>query len=412
MSKQRRRVMKTKKKFFLVTVLASIFISFSSLCGYAKDVRGVTDTMIKIGGILDQTGPVAGDITIPVTEGLRNYTRHVNDKGGIFGRKIKVIIEDDRYSIPGCIAAFKKLLFRDEIFALIGPANTGGARALLGQIEKLKVPNLTGAPDEAQVNPLKRYIFMPFNLYDDHFGVILDYIVNDLKAKKINATFVYWDSESGKVALASVQRWAKFFNFSFNTEIINMGALDAASQVMSIKRNKPTHILIHHGSPGTVVLLRDLRKFGLNTPVYGDMITCTEDTVRMGGSASRNYIGTHIFSSWYDDGKGVEEMRRITLKYKPGTEMPYRNKMYTLGWLGMCSIFCEALNRAGRDLSIEGFVTAMESIRDMGTGGLSGPISYSPTNHKGIHYTKLYRADPESGKLVPITDWRKTPEIK
>ncbi|MBI4621398.1 MAG: ABC transporter substrate-binding protein [Desulfobacterales bacterium] len=403
--------METKGKLFLVTILASIFISFSSLCGYAEDVRGVTDTMIKIGGILDQTGPVAGDITIPATEGFRNYMSHVNDKGGIFGRKIKVIIEDDRYSIPTCIAAFKKLLFKDEIFALFGPANTGGARALFGQIEKLKVPNLTGAPDEAQVNPLKRHIFMPFNTYHDQFGVILDYIVNDLKAKKIDVTFVYFDAESGKVALASVRRWAKFFNFSFNTEIINMGALDAASQVMSIKRNNPTHILIHHGSPGTVALLRDLRKFGLNTPVYGDMITCTEDTVRMGGSASKNYIGAHPVSSWYDDGKDVEEMRRITLKYKPGTEMPYRNKIHTLGWIVATSL-CEGLKRAGRYLSIEEFVTAMESIRDMDTGGLSCPISFSPTNHQGMHHTKLYRADPESGKLVPITDWRKTPEIK
>jgi branched-chain amino acid transport system substrate-binding protein len=411
MSRERRSVMKTKKKVVLVTVLASIFIYFSSLCGYAEDVRGVTDTMIKIGGILDQTGPVAGDITIPVTEGIRNYARHVNDKGGIFGRKIKVIVEDDRYSIPGCIAAFKKLLFRDEIFALVGPANTGGARALFSHIEKLKVPNITGAPDEAQVNPLKRHIFMPFNTYHDQFGVILDYIVNDLKTTRLDVTFVYWDSESGKVALASVRRWAKFFNFNFNTEIINMGALDAATQVMSIKKKKPTHILIHHGSPGVVALLRDLKKFSLNTPIYGDAITCTEDTVRMGGSASKNYTGSSPFSSWYDEGKGVEEMRRVTLKYKPGTEMPYRNKLYTLGWI-MGAIFNEATKRAGRDLSIEGFVTAMESIRDMDTGGLCGPVTFTPANHQAMHYTRLYRGDPESGKLVPITDWRKTPEIK
>ncbi|MDY7034152.1 MAG: ABC transporter substrate-binding protein, partial [Thermodesulfobacteriota bacterium] len=317
-----------------------------------------------------------------------------------------------RCSIPAGIAAFKKLLFKDEIFALTGPAHIGTAKALFGQIEKLKIPNISGAPDEAQLSPLKRHIFMPFNVYDDQLGLISDYIVNDLKPKKIDITFIYWDSESGKVALRSAQKWAKFFNFSLsNTEIINMGALDAASQVISIRRNKPTHILIHHTSPGTIVLLRDLRKFGLHTPVYGTMTTCLEDVVRMGGSASRNYRGASPFSSWYDDGKGVEKMRRITLKYKPGTEMPYRNKWYTLGWI-IGTIYHEGLNRAGRDLSIEGFVTALESIRDMNTGGLSGPISFSPTNHQAMHRTKLYRADPESQKLVPIIDWRKTPEIK
>ena len=403
--------MKTKEKVVLVTVLASIFISFNSLRGYTEDVRGVTDTTIKIGFILDQTGPAAGDMGVPATEGFINYIRHVNDKGGIFGRKIKVIIEDDHYSIPVGLAAFKKLLFKDEIFALFGPGNTGTAKALFGQIEKLRVPNVAGSPAEVHVDPLKRHIFMPFNTYHDHFGVILDYIVNDLKAKKIDITFVYFEAESGNVALASIRKWAKFFNFNFNTEVINLGALEASTQVMSIKRKKPTHILIHHGAPGTVALLRDLRKFGLNIPVYGDILTCSEDTVKMAGSVSKNYIGAHPFSSWYDDGKGVEELRRVTLKYKPGTEMPYRSKMYTAGWI-VGSFFYEGLNRAGRDLGIEGFVTAMESIRNMDTGGLSGPISLSPTNHKGINYTKLYRGDPESGRLVPITDWRKTPKIK
>ena len=390
--------------FFFLFILLSW-----SAGGYCEPVRGVTDTMIKIGAIFDQTGPVAGDITLPATEAIRNYTRHMNDRGGVFGRKVKVIVEDDRYSIPAAIAAFKKLLYKDKIFAMLGPASTGEAKALFGKIEKLKVPTLTGAPDELQVNPLKRHIFMTFNVYDDHFGVILDYILNDLKAKKIDITFVYFDSESGKVALTCIKKWAKFYNFNFNTEIINLGALDAASQVMSIKRNKPTHILIHHGSPGTVALLRDLKKFGLNIPVYGDMITCMEDTVRMGGSASKNYIGAHPFSSWYDDGKGMEEMRRITLKYKPGTEKPYRNKIHTAGWIIATTLF-EGLHRVGRDLTIDKFVRALESIKEMDTGGLSGPVGFSPTNHKGIHYTKLYKADPASGKLLPITDWRKTPE--
>ncbi|MEW6615537.1 MAG: ABC transporter substrate-binding protein [Thermodesulfobacteriota bacterium] len=403
--------MKVRKDVLLVAgLLVSIFLIYGSL-SHAKEVRGVTDTTIKIGVILDQTGPIAGDIGIPITEGIRNYTRYVNDKGGIFGRKIKLIVEDDHYSIPACIAAFKKLLFKDEIFAMYGPGNAGGAKALFGQIEKLKVPNMSIAPDDAQINPLKRHIFMPFNVYHDQWGVVLDYIINDLKAKKINVTFVYWDSESGKVNLASVRKWAKFFNFNLDTEIINMGALDATSQVMTIKRKNPTHILIHHGAPGVVALLRDLRKFGLNIPVYGNIISCTEDTVRMGGSASKNYIGAHPFSSWYDDGKGAEEMRRITLKYKPGTEMPYRSKMYTGGWM-FAALICEGLNRVGRNMSIEGFVTALENIKDMDTGGLSGPVTFSPTNHQGIHRTKLYRADPESGKVVPITDWRKTPEIK
>ncbi|MDY7030512.1 MAG: ABC transporter substrate-binding protein [Thermodesulfobacteriota bacterium] len=394
-----------------VCFLAVLFlILIGSADGYAEPVRGVTDTTIKLGAILDQTGPIAGDITLPVTEALKNHIRHINEHGGFLGRKIKLIIEDDRYSIPAGIAAFKKLLFKDKIFILFGPASTGEAKALFKRIEKMKIPTLTGAPDVAQIKPLKRYIFMPFNVYDDQFGVIFDYIVNDLKPKKVDITFVYFDAESGKVALASVRKWAKFFNVNLTTEVINMGALDAASQSLSIKRKNPTHIVIHHGSPGTVALLRDLKKFGLDIPVFGNAISCMEDTVRMGGNASENYFGAHIVSSWYEDTEGVKNLRNVTLNYNPGTERPYRSKLYTLGWL-VPIILKEGIIRAGKELNTESLIKAWESIREMDTNGISGPVTFTPTNHKGLHYTKLYKTEPESEKLIPITDWRIPPEI-
>ena len=392
--------------FFIVFILI-----WWSADGYSEPVRGVTDTTIKIGAILDQTGPIAGDIGLPVTEALKIYTQYINDGGGLFGRKVKLIVEDDRYSIPAGIAAFKKLLFKDRILAMVGPASVGETKALFGQIDRLKIPTITGAPDKSVVVPFKRYMFMPFNVYGDQLGVIFDYIINDLKPEKFDITFVYPDAESGKVALTATREWAKHFDFKFSTEIINLGALEATSQVLSIKRRRPTHIVIHHGSPGTAVLLREMKKFGLNIPVYGTMVTCTEDTVRMAGNASKNYIGAHAFSSWYDDMEGPERMRKITLKYRPGTEKNVRNKIYTAGWIITTTLY-EGLTRAGKDLNIESMVSALESIKKLDTKGLCGPITFSSTDHQGLYHSRLYKADPQSGTLVPIGDWRKAPQIE
>ena len=392
-----------------VLILSVMFMGYTNT--YSKSVRGVTDTSIKIGLISDQTGPIAGDIGLPVTDALRIYTQYINDKGGIFGRKAIVLVEDDRYAIPAAIAAFKKLVFKDRIFILIGPVSTGGNKALFSQIDKNEVPNISVAPDEAMINPLRKYTFMPFNLYDDQLGVIFNYIVKDLKQKNIKITFVYFDAESGKVALASTEKWAKFFNFKFDTEIINLGSLDATSQVMSIKRKKPTHIVIHHGSPGMVVLLRDLKKFGLHTPVFGTTIACTEDTVKMARSASKNSIGAHPFCSWHDDFEGPIKMREITLKYRPNAKKKSRSMMYTAGWVASTTVY-EGIKKAGRDLNVESVLRGLEAITNLDTKGLSGPINFSPTNHKGVEHSKLYEADPESGRLIPITDWRKAPVRK
>lgn len=384
-------------------------ILFGSTYGYTESVRGVTDTTIKIGVIMDLTGPSAGDIGLPITEALKNYTRYINESGGIFGRRIKLIVEDDRYAIPAGIAAFKKLLFRDRMFGFVGPGNTGAGRILYPKLDKHKVPTLAAVPDEFTVKPLKRHIFFPATIYDDHIGVIFDYIIHDLKPKELNMTFVYFDAESGKVGLTSAEKWAKHFNVHFDKEIISMGALDATSQVMNIKRNKSTHIIIHHTSPAAAALLRDLHKFGLHIPVFGTLINCTEDTVRMAGSASRNYMGAHSFGSWYDDSEGIKMMRRITLKYKPGTEKPHRTNIYTAAWV-LSTVFYEGFYRAGKDLTVESLVAGLESIKDLDTKGICGAISFSHTDHKGLYHSKIFKADPESGTLVPITDWRRTPK--
>ena len=378
---------------------------------FSENVRGVTETTIKIGAIADMTGPVAS-VTSILGQATRNYTRYINDSGGINGRKIECFIEDDRYSIPLGIAAFKKLVFRDKVFVVMGPYHTASIKALFGQMEKLKIPNLAFLPQPSIVNPIKKYMFTTGEFYDDDFGVIFEYIMNEQKSKDIKIAFVTYDGESGKEVLESIKKWAKLFKYEnpIRREIIPLGAMEASSQVMSIKRKGITHILIHHSVSGAALLLRELRKFGLKTPVFADLLSCSEDTVKLAGEASRNYIGAHGVSSWYDDLPGMKNVRDITLGYHPGTDKPWRSKYYTAGWIVMM-ILREGMEMAGKNLTPESCVKALESIKDFDTQGLCGPVTFSPTDHKGFSSVKLFKADPASGKLMPITEWRNPPEF-
>ena len=394
-----------KSIIFFLTLLLLIFLG--SIDAYPESVRGVTNTTIKIGVIMDITGPTSGDIGHPLTAAFRNYAKYINDNGGIFGRKAKLVVEDDRYSIPAAIAGFKKLVFKDQVFALIGPGSSGGNRVLFKQFAKHRVPNMSVAPAKEVVRPLKKYVFLSVNLYDDHLGVIFDYILNELKPEKPKITFVYFDAESGRSALESMKKWAEYFNFEFDTEIISMGALDATSQAMNIRRKKSTIVAIHHTSPATAALLRDLRRYGLDIPVFGTAIAIKGDTVKIARTASRNSFGALPFITWNEDTEGSVKMKEISSQ----AENKYCNGIYIIGWVASINLY-EGLKRAGRDLSIEKLITGLESIRNFDTGGLCGPVNFSPTDHQGIYHSKLYKADPENGRVVPITDWRLPPEIK
>ena len=78
---------------------------------YSKEARGVTKDSIIIGSIADHTGPTS-NIGVLMVEAYKIFFRHINDEGGINGRKIKLVAEDSRYSIPASIAAFKSCYSR------------------------------------------------------------------------------------------------------------------------------------------------------------------------------------------------------------------------------------------------------------------------------------------------------------
>ena len=396
--------------FFILTLLATIVFVFGQTA-LSQDVRGVTDTTVKIGIIADMTGPIAS-VTGILAPATRNCARYLNEKGGVHGRRIEVIAEDDHYSIPVGIAAFKKLVFRDKAFAVMGPYHTASIKALFGQVDKYKIPDIAAVPQPSMVNPVKRYLFATGEFYDDDIGVLFNYIMSELKPQDPKIAFCTFDGESGKEVHDSVKKWARFFHYkpSIPKVIIPLGAMEASSQVLTIKRKKITHILMHHSVSGASLLLRELKKFGLNTPVFADVLSCSEDTVKLAGSASKNYTGAHGFSSWYDDNPAMKKVREVTLKYHPGTETPWRSKYYTVGWLGM-TLLHEGMKRAGRDLTPESCVQGLESIKDFDTQGLCGPVTFSPNDHKGFSTCKLFKADLKSGKLVPITDWTNPPAL-
>ena len=392
---------------FLFSMICSIILLSEA---NAEDVRGVTDELIKIGAIIDQTGPAA-NIGIPLASGSAVHIRHINDQGGINGRKLKFILEDDHYSIPIGIAAFKKLVFKDNIFALIGPASVGESRTLFRQMEKFKLPTIVESPDYAAVTPFKRYVFMPVDQYEQEMGVSFEYILKDLKAKEPRITYVYYDKESGKICMESAKKWAKVLGLkNMNFEVLPLGALDAASQVMSIKRKGVDYILIHHPGPGAVALLRSMKQFRLKVPVFGDIISCSEDVVRLIGESGKHFFATSPVSPWYHDSPGMKKLRDITLSYFPGTEKPYRNLYYTIGWM-VSEVLCEGIKRAGNNLTAETLVDNLETLRNYDTAGLCGPINITSKTHQFLDSCKIFRADPTTGTVVPITNWREPPDM-
>ena len=395
------------KKVVLVLVV-TLVVSLTLFCVHTvnAEVRGVTDKTIKIGLIFAMTGPGA-DLGVQLVNAIRTHTRYINDKGSVNGRQLNLIVEDDRYSIPPAIAALKKLVYKDRIFAMIGPSSASLVNVLWKNIQKDKLPTVSIPMSEVTVTPLKRYIFIITDTYPGQVKVLIDYMIKDFKLKEPRVALVYPDTETGKIDLAPAIERLKRYNITPVTkEVLSPFAIDAATQVMSIKRHK-ANAIAHVGTvpPTTITLLRGLKKMGLKIPVFGSWGAMLGEEMNAMGELAKDLYSVHATSPWYDKGHGLEKMRKITLKYYPGTEKPYRGTIYTHGWI--CNtVLVEGLKRAGRNLNEKTLISALENIKNYDTGGLCGPISYSPTSHKGGDSWKIYKADPVNGKYVPLTRWR------
>jgi branched-chain amino acid transport system substrate-binding protein len=402
------------KKLLVVsfTLLMSCLLSVGAGTGYSKEVRGVTDDTIKIGVMMGQTGPTA-DSGIPYAAAAQNYFRYINEAGGVHGRKVKVLVEDERYSIPIAIAAFKKLVYKDEILALLGAGGTTPVVALYRSIEKEKVPTLPVSLAESNIKPQKRYIFIPGGTYNEMMYVLCDYIMNDLPFKKPRIAVVVPDHEAGRQDFNSfVERLEQYGIKLADKEIVNFGAIEATTQVLAIKKANVDCIVIG----GSVVqncnvLLRELKKYSLAMPVLGSWATCTEYLVEVARDAAKNYYGTTKFASWYDEGTGVKLMREITKKYKTSEQKLFTGRLYTAGWF-TSMVAAEGMKRAGRDLGVETYVGGIESMRNFDSGGISAPITYGENNHYGNKSWKVYKANVEKKILEPVTDWRDPKQLK
>ncbi|MFH1625272.1 MAG: ABC transporter substrate-binding protein [Pseudomonadota bacterium] len=294
-----------------------IMLLLGGIPSHAEEVRGVTKDTVKIGHLIDMTGPTAGTVRF-IPEAVRNYFQYINSEGGINGRQVKVIFEDDRYSIPAALAAFKKLVYRDKVFALIGAGSTGGTTSLLRHIAKEKIPMFNYPVSEIIYIPPKRYVFGQGLTSEDEVRTIYHYILNVLGDKTPKIAIVYPDVEFGKYGRDTARERSRKFGLKLYEEILSIGALDATSQVLSLKRVKPDYIILHGPPAFAGAVMRDARKFGLSVKLFMATYFAADDvTVRMVGKAAEKFIGTSNVCTWYDKSPGAAKMRDITQKLRP-----------------------------------------------------------------------------------------------
>ena len=390
---------------FLMTCLGLLYATNA-----LPQERGVTKDTIKIGTILVKTGPVAA-LGLPDGWGIQDAFTEANEQGGINGRKIESIWEDDQFKTPQAISAFNKLIYRDKVLSIVTCGGTPQTIALFDLINKDKVVNIPNALADEMYEPYKPYIFILGATYETQVQLMFDYIMHDLKAKNPRIAVVYAETEFGKKGLEAAQKRAKQYGIQLVAELVlNIGSVDASSQVLSLKKDNVDYVVTCNLVPPIITFLKTAEKYDYWPTTFGINWSCDDVVVKACKTAAKNYIGVNFVGGWSDDTPGMKRVRELAKKNGRDPDKMLTS-LYTHG-VATGTVYAEGLKRAGQNLTPDSFKNALETLKDFDTGGIIPPVTFTSTSHAPSPLSRLYRADPDKGAMIPITDWRKPMELK
>jgi branched-chain amino acid transport system substrate-binding protein len=185
-------------------VLVFILVAMSVM-GVAQGVPGVTEDKILIGSFQALSGPVA-PIGLDMTRGMQTYFRWINDLGGVWGRKIELLVENDQFNPALTVALVKKLVESDGVFAIVGGLGTPGCLAVMDYLNSNGVPFVyQGSGSSKLAFPPKEWVFAVQPNYTVEGQIIAKYAVEELGAKRI--AVIYQNDDIGNEGLNGVKMY-------------------------------------------------------------------------------------------------------------------------------------------------------------------------------------------------------------
>jgi branched-chain amino acid transport system substrate-binding protein len=352
---------------------------------FAQDRTGVTGDTIKIGLF----GPMTGVSSVVQKQvyGSAAIYKDVNDHGGINGRKIELVIEDDGCNPNKGIAAVKKLLYQDNVFLLHGAWCSSVALAIKPELAKdPHVPYLVlGAVSAAISSPVQANVFHPIATSRTAGEQMAEFALSKPGVKKI-AVIRHsdeWGTIYSKTAIDKLKEHGIEPVVIANFE---RGATDATSQILSIKEAAPDVVLAFLYPPEFAIYVRDAYKYRIKATTIGSTATSIDETNKMVGIPSAM---NDVYCAWPLAGSltspEMAPFAKVFTKYYPSESLDM-NGFYSMG--GAIAIV-EVLKRLGPDVTREGFIAELNKLKDFSTGVQSGPISFSPEDHSGIHAVKM-----------------------
>ncbi|MBW2566986.1 MAG: ABC transporter substrate-binding protein [Deltaproteobacteria bacterium] len=354
---------------------------------------GVSPNEIVIGSSL-ALGGHASFLGTEYLHGAMCLINQINKEGGIHHRKIRVIAYDDGYDPPRCVANTQRLIHKDKVFALFCYVGTPTTVKIIDTVEDNKIPLVglfTGA-DKLRF-PFKHYIFNVRSSYYQETNAVVRYFVEQKGLRRI-AVFYQYD-DYGFDGLKGTQIALQRYGLSpVATGSFVRGTLDVEDALKKIRKSEAQAVIMIGTYSPCAKFIQEARAKRYNPLFHNVSFVGADKLVQELGDAGEGVLITQVVPPPTQRIllPATEQYSRLLSQYYP-QDRP--NFVSFEGFIN-ARVLVEALRRAGRDISREGFIRALESIKEHYVG-IGAVINFGPKDHQGID--DVYLTEVKDGQL-------------
>jgi branched-chain amino acid transport system substrate-binding protein len=351
---------------------------------------------VKVG----MSGPFSGGLSLlgqSVRDGVEVAFAEINDQGGIVGRKLNFIAEDDGYEPMRTIASARKLVEQDKAVALLAVTGTAPSAALLPFVTESKTPMLFPyAFAHALTTPVNRDVFTTLPEVRVQMLVLANYILNTLKQTKVAA--IYQNDDFGQDAVAGLdERFGRdkvtLVKLPFDRGTTNFSGVVAQAKAAGVE-----HVVFLGIPKDAALVMREANNLGWKPQFSGHNALGDPQTFQLAGPLAEGAIAIAVMEPLDSDKPAVKAFIAAQQKYKPNT----KPTTYSMHGYQSGKIFAEVLKRAGGKTDEASIVGALEGLKAYDTG-LMAPLTFSATQHAGALSGAIMKA--EGGKWKIISGW-------
>ncbi len=353
----------------------------------------------QVGAILSLTGTYAA-LGTSERNALELEAKRVNDAGGVNGRQIELIIEDDGTDEAKAVAAASKLLSQDEVIAVLGATGTGQSMAIRSEINRAGVPQISLAGGTVITSTFDPLVFQtPWSN-----ALVVPFVLDSLVADGNTKIAVISDSGGyGKDGNAIIIAEAPKKGIQVVSEqTFNPGDTDFSAQLTKIKSSDAQAVLLWTAGKEGASIVKSAADLGLTLPQYGGSGQAKTEFPAGAGPAADGFVfGTGrslVTSNWPAD----SEQYKVVSDFSERYEVAYGQNpdIFAGHAFDAMTILVDSLTRAGAEADPAALRDAIEKTDAL--PGFGGAFTFSPTDHNGLTVNDLALYRVGNGTWEPV----------